>query len=95
MPKFAFLSSERLPNMTKRLKGSKSVHASGESCHIMYVTETKITFCDYFSYFIHFWLHLRQITLKTVDGIIMHVNLFNKTIIYERIVGNIVSIYIT
>ena len=44
--------------MTKRLKDSKSVHASDESCHIMYVTETKITFCDYFSYFIHFWLHV-------------------------------------
>ena len=74
MSKFPFLSSERLPNMTKRLKDSKSVHASDESCHIMYVTEMKITFCDYFSYFIHFWLHLRQITFKTVDGIIMHVN---------------------
>ena len=42
MPKLAFLSSKRLPNMTKSLKGSKSVHASDESCHIMYVTETKI-----------------------------------------------------
>ena len=61
----------------------------------MYVTETKITFCDYFSYFIYFWLHLRQITLKTVGGIIMHVNLFYKTIIYERIVGKIASLYIT
>ena len=58
MPKFAFLSSKMLPNMTKRLKGSKSVHASDESCHIMYVTETKITFCDYFSYSIHIWLNL-------------------------------------
>ena len=38
---------------------------------------------------------LRQITLETVGGIIMHVNLFNKTIIYERIVGKIASIYIT
>ena len=56
--KFAFLSSKRLPNMTKRLKGMKSVHASDESWHIMYVTETKITFCDYFNYFIQFWLHL-------------------------------------
>ena len=27
-------------------------------------------------------------TLETVGGVIMHVNLFNKTIIYERIVGN-------
>ena len=77
--------------MTKRLKGSKSVHASDESCHIMYETETKITFCDYFSYFIHFWL---QITIEAVGGIIMHVHLFNKTVIYERIVGKIVSIYI-
>ena len=58
MPKFAFLSSKGLPNMTKILKGGKSVHASDEFCHIMYVTETKITFFDYFSYFIHFWLHL-------------------------------------
>ena len=42
------------------VKGSKSVHASDESCHIMYVTETKITFCDSFSYFIHLWLHLEN-----------------------------------
>ena len=62
----------------------------------MYVIETKLTFRDYFSYFIHFWLHLdRQITLETVGEIIMHANLFNKTIIYERIVGKIASIYIT
>ena len=80
--------------MTKRLKGSKNVHASDDPCHIMYVTETIITFCDYFSYFIHFWL-LRKITLETVDGVIMHGNLFNKTIIYERILGNIASTYIT
>ena len=57
MPKFALLKSS-LQNLTKILKGSKSVHASDESCHIMYVTETKITFCDYFSYFIHSSLHL-------------------------------------
>ena len=81
--------------MTKRVKASKSVNASDESCHIMYVTGTKITFCDYFSRFIHFWLHLDKITLETVGGIIMHVNLFNKTIIYERIVGKIAFIYIT
>ena len=42
----------------KKMKGSKSIHASDESCHIMHVTETKISFCDYISYFIHFWLHL-------------------------------------
>ena len=38
---------------------------------------------------------LRQITLETVGGLIMHVNLLNKTIIYERIVGKNASIYIT
>ena len=95
MPKFAFLNSKRLFNMTQRLKGSKSVHASDESCHIMYVTEIQITFCDYFSYFIYFWLHLD--THETVGGIIMYVNLFNNTIIYECIVGKLgksVSIYI-
>ena len=54
--------------MTKRLKGSKSVHASDESCAIMYVTETKITLCDYFSYFIHFWLHLDKQPLKQSVG---------------------------
>ena len=41
--------------MTERLKGSKSVHASDD---IMYVTETKTIYCDYFSYIIHVWLHL-------------------------------------
>ena len=39
-------------------------HASDESCHIMYVTETKTTFCDYFSYFVHFSLHLDKQPLK-------------------------------
>ena len=29
--------------MTKRLQGSKSCHALDESCHVMYVTETKIS----------------------------------------------------
>ena len=80
----------------KKMESSKSVHASDESCHIMYVTETKITFCNYFSYFIHFWLHLKKKKpLETVGGIIMHGYLFNKTIIYERILKKIASIYIT
>ena len=75
--------------MTKRLKGSKTLHASNESCHVMYVTETKITFCDYFSNFIHFLATLRQIALETMVGVIIHGNLFNKTIIYERILENL------
>ena len=64
--------------MKKGLKGSKSVYASDESSHsmCMYVTQTEITFCDYFSYFIHL-ATLRQITLETMDGVIMHGNFFN------------------
>ena len=77
------------------MKGSNSVHASDESFHIKYATETKISFCDYFSYFIHFLATLRQITLETAGEAIMHGNLLNKTIIYERNLGKIVSIYIT
>ena len=44
--------------MAKRLKGSKSFHALGESCHIMYVTETTILLCNYFTYCIHILLRL-------------------------------------
>ena len=48
----------------------------------------KVTSWHYFSYFIHL-ATFRQITFETLGGIIMHVNLFNKTIIYKRIVGNL------
>ena len=73
--------------MTKRLKDSKSFHALDESCHIVYVTETKIPLCDYFSYSL--LATLSQITIETVGGVIMHGNFLNKTIIYERIIGKL------
>ena len=36
-----------------------------------------------------------KISVALVGGVILHGNVFNKTIIYERILGKIASIYIT
>ena len=72
----------KAPKLTKRLKGSKSFHALDEYCHIMYVTEAKIS-------------TLSQIILETVGGVIMHGNFISKTVIYKRILGKCTSLYLT
>ena len=60
-----------------------------------YDNRNKNNFLQPFLLFYSILSTLRQITLETVGWIIMHGNLFSKTIIYERILGKIASVYIT